>query len=46
MFEKIKSVVRDLWRPRTEVGRQIKHKILYGGRAPAERQGRRYLRRR
>lgn len=42
MMGPIRSILKDLWRPRTEVGRQLKHKLLYlGEEAPEERQYRR-----
>jgi len=31
-----------IWRPRTELGRRIKHKLIYGTEPPAERLGRRF----
>jgi len=45
MFKILKRLL-DFWRPRTEIGRNIKHRILYGSKPPLERQGKRYLRKR
>lgn len=39
----VRSLIRDVWRPRTEMGRQLKHKLLYlGEEPPEERQNRRW----
>ena len=30
----IKDKIRDLWSPRTEIGRSLKHKLLFGDSPP------------
>ena len=34
---------REAWRPRTEIGRYIKHRLLFGEEPPPERMGRRRI---
>jgi len=46
MLEEMKRKIGDIYRPRSEVGRTIKHKIKYGLRTtpPAIRRGKNLLR--